>query len=94
MKAMLTLFLLVSVTINIILLCGCESESVSGTAVSAPEAFSGDKLEWIRSGIPEEAKTQFDAINSYVASQRGKVVVLIAPDELEDHETVSLSIQK
>lgn len=92
MKAMLTLFLLVSVTINIILLSGCAS--VSGTAVSAPEAFSGDKLEWIRSGIPDEDKTQFDAINSYVASQRGKAVVVIAPGELEDHETVLLFIQK
>ena len=92
MKALLTLLLLISVVANVVLLSGCAS--VSGTVVKAPPEFSGDELRKIRDAIPDEYRDQFDAINSYVASQRGKTIIVIDPSELEDHDKVFLYIKK
>ena len=92
MKALLTLLLLVSLAANVVLLSGCAS--VSGAAVTAPPEFAGDRLESIKRAIPDKYADQFDAINSYVASQRGKTIIVIDPSELEDRDKVFLYIKK
>ena len=84
MKALLTLLLLVSLAANV----------VSGAAVTAPPEFAGDRLESIKRAIPDKYADQFDAINSYVASQRGKTIIVIDPSELEDRDKVFLYIKK
>lgn len=92
MKTTLAILLLVSAIANVVLLSGCAS--VAGTIVSAPPAFTGEKLETIRRSVPDEDRAQFDLLNSYAEAQRGKTIVVIAPGELEDREKVVLFIQK
>lgn len=93
MKALLALLLIVSIAANVLLLSGCTT-SVSGTVVTAPPEFSRDELEGIKKAIPEKYMDHFDKINSYVEKQRGKTIVDLNTNKLDNLDKVILYIEK